>query len=158
MYMFDLVWKVIRVYTCIWIYTHTYSCNNEVWCFCLNFSWSLVHNFMWLIYIWYFKPLGFHTEVGNGCIALTVTVRGRPAWLWFASAVYCFDLFGVGCMLSHKSGRVLYFLLGTAGGPNWTWCKPFSLNLCHLCKPHVLCLILSSGPSLRSCMTSFDGL
>ena len=50
-----------------------------------------------------------------------------------------------------KSVCVLVEWFVTECGPKWTWCTPFDLNWLCLCQALGLCLILCSGPSLRSC-------
>ena len=87
-------------------------------------------------------------EVGSSCMALTVTVRGRPG---LSSAVRCSIMLITCCTFVLKSVWVLIDRLVTESGPNWTWCTTFGLNLCHLCRALDICFILCSGPSPRGC-------
>ena len=66
-------------------------------------------------------------EAIDSCLG--VEHMGEAAWLWLILALCCTDTLINGCMLSLKSVCVLVFLFVTAGGPNLTWFKPFSLGL-----------------------------
>ena len=68
-------------------------------------------------------------EVGNGCIASTMIVRGRPAWLWLGSSSCCTDLLFSRPTLLHKLNWALVLRFVTGFDFNSTWFKPFGLIL-----------------------------
>ena len=72
---------------------------------------------------------GSPPEVGRGCVAPTVIVRGRLAWLWLVSGL-CFSgtSFSRPTLLP-KSSWVLILRVVFGFGLKSTWFKPFGLVL-----------------------------